>query len=85
MPAYPITARARDPTDDRKGGGESSEGGSVLTRDVSSLDYAQRAQAFRNHERKGDENSGKWKKGRPVTGPGDKREYTGANKSAVWI
>ena len=57
----------------------------MLTRDISSLDYAQRAQAFRNHEQKGDENSGKWKKGRPVRDARRQKEYTGANKSAVWI
>ena len=49
LPTQSQHAHATQRTTER-GGGESSEGGSVLTRDVSSLDYAQRAQAFRNHE-----------------------------------
>ena len=53
------------------------------------LKLAQRAQAFRNHEPKRRWKIRQLEKRRPVRGPsgrpGDKREYTGANKSAVWI
>ena len=53
LPTQSQHAHATQRTTERGGG--SNEGGSMLTRDISSLDYAQRAHASRNHEQKGDE------------------------------
>ena len=76
------TQHARDPTGDRKGGGESSEGRLNAYVRILLLWLGTATSRIHREMGEGTKESGKVAKEAPRPG---QKEYTGANKSAVWI